>query len=268
MRGWTARWFGRAFHGALIEWVGDVDPEVDRQGPHEQGPLAAGALEDLAWEGHRIRGTPLRVQLAVAQRRGRVETAERSKPPSSSPGTAEPPVGVDGKRKFPGRLGAIATTPRSSLPAGGEDRGPGDKRRRQDDRCPDVGRATGCHTARTGRALDWPRLVQDPDRRLPLPRPGCLGLRQLGRRRQLRAGTRRPRARSRRDGRLAGSATTSVAGENADENALSRRGRHRPMARQPRAVSPSSPQLGDLGDPIPHTASFQNELAVVSASAA
>lgn len=79
MPGWLAGWFGRAFHGALVEWVADVDPEVDSQGPHEQGPEAQRALEDVLWQGHRIRCTPLRLQLAVAERRNRLEAAERIK---------------------------------------------------------------------------------------------------------------------------------------------------------------------------------------------
>ncbi len=53
MSGWIARWHGRAFQGALIEWLADVDPQIDSSGPHEQGPLAEGALEDLVWEGYR-----------------------------------------------------------------------------------------------------------------------------------------------------------------------------------------------------------------------
>jgi hypothetical protein len=79
MPGWIAQWFGRAFDGALIEWVADVDPAVDREGPHEQGPLAASALEAVVWEGHRIRCTPLDLQVAVAERRGRLEAVEAIK---------------------------------------------------------------------------------------------------------------------------------------------------------------------------------------------
>jgi hypothetical protein len=114
MPGWLARWFGRAFHGALIEWVAEVDPEVDRQGPHEQGPLAQGALEDVVWEGRRIRCTPLRLQLAVAERRGRVEAVETIKASSSSPGKAERP-----SRQPPsGRLDSGAALVRCALPGG------------------------------------------------------------------------------------------------------------------------------------------------------
>jgi len=77
MPGWIAAWFGRAFCGALIEWVAGVHPDVDRPGPHEQGPAAESGLEDVVWEGHRIRCTALRIQLAAAECRGRVEAARR-----------------------------------------------------------------------------------------------------------------------------------------------------------------------------------------------
>lgn len=74
MAGWIATYFGRAFCGALIDWVADVDPDVDREGPHEQGPLAEGALEDVGWQGHRILCAPMGLQLTVAERRGGVAT--------------------------------------------------------------------------------------------------------------------------------------------------------------------------------------------------
>ena len=67
------------FRGALIEWLADVDPQIDSSGPHEQGPLAEGALENVVWEGHTIRCTPLRLQLAVAERRGKLEDAQQIK---------------------------------------------------------------------------------------------------------------------------------------------------------------------------------------------
>ncbi len=79
MPGWIARWHGRAFHGALIEWLAHVDPQIDSSGPHDQGPLAERTLEDVVWEGYRIRCPPLRLQLAVAERRGKLENARRIK---------------------------------------------------------------------------------------------------------------------------------------------------------------------------------------------
>ena len=77
MPNWVATWFGRAFCGALIEWVADVHPEIERQPPHEQGPLAAGRLEDVVWQGHHIKCTPLDLQLAVATSRGREDVARK-----------------------------------------------------------------------------------------------------------------------------------------------------------------------------------------------
>jgi hypothetical protein len=67
--GWIAKWFGRAFHGALIEWVADVDPAVDQR-PNEQGPTAASRLEIVEWEGHTIWLTPIDIQLEVSDLRG------------------------------------------------------------------------------------------------------------------------------------------------------------------------------------------------------
>jgi hypothetical protein len=68
-RGWIAKRGGRAFYGALIEWVADVDPAVD-EGPHEQGPAAASRLETVQWEGHAIPVTAIDIQLEVSQVRG------------------------------------------------------------------------------------------------------------------------------------------------------------------------------------------------------
>lgn len=67
--GWIAKWFGRAFHGALIEWIADVDPAIDHK-PNEQGPNAASRLETVEWEGHTIPVTPIDIQLEVSELRG------------------------------------------------------------------------------------------------------------------------------------------------------------------------------------------------------
>lgn len=69
MPGWMAKQSGRAFYGALIEWVAEVDPAVDQK-PHEQGPAAASRLETVEWEGHTIRVTPIDLQLEVSELRG------------------------------------------------------------------------------------------------------------------------------------------------------------------------------------------------------
>jgi len=72
--GWVAEWTGRAFHGALFEWVANVDPAVDAE-PHEQGRAAASRLETVIWHGHPVRVPPLELQLATAIRRGLNERA-------------------------------------------------------------------------------------------------------------------------------------------------------------------------------------------------
>lgn len=74
---WIARWFGRGFLHARIEWIADVDPEIDvYAAPNEYGPRAAGRLETVRWEDHDIALTPLDVQLAVTEQRGLAARAE------------------------------------------------------------------------------------------------------------------------------------------------------------------------------------------------
>jgi hypothetical protein len=68
--GWIARWFGRAFNHARIEWVGDVEKSVDEQGPSDFGPTARDVLQTVGWRGYMIRVPPLEMQLAVCERRG------------------------------------------------------------------------------------------------------------------------------------------------------------------------------------------------------
>jgi hypothetical protein len=68
--GWIARWWGRAFLGARIEWVAEVAPSVDDPEPVDFGPTAASNLETVRWRGHELRVPPLELQLAVAERRG------------------------------------------------------------------------------------------------------------------------------------------------------------------------------------------------------
>ena len=59
---WSARWFGRAFPGALVEWVGGVDEH------HYWGAKAN--WETITWRGHRLRVPPLTVAPRSAPRRG------------------------------------------------------------------------------------------------------------------------------------------------------------------------------------------------------
>jgi hypothetical protein len=67
---WIARWFGRAFLGARVEWVGDVAPTVDAPHVTDFGPAAAASLEAIMWEGLQLRVPPLYLQLYSATRRG------------------------------------------------------------------------------------------------------------------------------------------------------------------------------------------------------
>jgi hypothetical protein len=79
--GWVARWWGRAFLGARIEWVAEVAPSVDEPDPVDFGPVAAASLERVRWREHDLLVPPLELQLAVAKRRGlkeRVEAINRS----------------------------------------------------------------------------------------------------------------------------------------------------------------------------------------------
>jgi hypothetical protein len=73
--GWVARWFGRAFEDARIEWVGEVEDWVDRPEPTEFGPIAAASLQSIKWRDHTIMVPPIELQLAVSTRRGMTERA-------------------------------------------------------------------------------------------------------------------------------------------------------------------------------------------------
>ena len=75
--GWIARWFGRAFADARIEWVGDVEKWVDDRGPSDFGPMARSRLQTVRWSGYTIRVPPLEIQLAVCERRGLKDRAKR-----------------------------------------------------------------------------------------------------------------------------------------------------------------------------------------------
>jgi len=76
MEHWVADWFGRAFHGALIEWVSDARPVAADNGL-ELSNDAASRLESVQWAGHTILLTPLDLQLTVAERRGQQDRAEK-----------------------------------------------------------------------------------------------------------------------------------------------------------------------------------------------
>jgi len=75
--GWIARWFGRAFADARIEWVGDVEKWVDDRGPSDFGPMARARLQTVRWSGYAIRVPPLEMQLEVCERRGLKDRAQK-----------------------------------------------------------------------------------------------------------------------------------------------------------------------------------------------
>ncbi len=56
MHRWVAKYAGRAFWHAIIEWLSEPLAEHDDvAAPHEQGPFIAGQLEEVQWRGHRVR---------------------------------------------------------------------------------------------------------------------------------------------------------------------------------------------------------------------
>jgi hypothetical protein len=63
-------WWGRAYCGARIEWIGDARPFVDVPDPSDFGPAAGRRLETVTFEDWRIRVPPLDLQRAVSARRG------------------------------------------------------------------------------------------------------------------------------------------------------------------------------------------------------
>jgi hypothetical protein len=67
---WVARWFMRAFFHARIEFVGEVLPVVDDDGPCDFGPMAASRLETIEWRGKLICVPPIDLMLEVTERRG------------------------------------------------------------------------------------------------------------------------------------------------------------------------------------------------------
>jgi len=77
VQGWAGARIGRAFHGAIVEWLSEPHAELDDPAaPNEQGPLVADLVETVEWRGHRIRVPPLWVQLHSYERRGMDERAQ------------------------------------------------------------------------------------------------------------------------------------------------------------------------------------------------
>jgi len=67
---WISEFWGRAFCGARIEWIGGPRPTVDTPLPTDFGPVAAARLEAVTWEDWTIHVPPLDLQRAVSLRRG------------------------------------------------------------------------------------------------------------------------------------------------------------------------------------------------------
>lgn len=71
MTGWVAAEHGRAFNGAVVEWIARPDPALDdRSAQREQGPLIASEIEVVRWRGHALRVPPLAASLRGRGRRG------------------------------------------------------------------------------------------------------------------------------------------------------------------------------------------------------
>ena len=75
MQNWVADVGGRAFHGALIEWLAGAHP-TGRRPPSEQEPETRAYLEVVSWRGRTVPIPRLEVQLAVAGRRGLTERSQ------------------------------------------------------------------------------------------------------------------------------------------------------------------------------------------------
>ena len=73
---WICRWWGRAWMGARVEWVGDVLPTVDQPHPADFGPTAMAQAVTVPWRGYEVPVPPLKLMLAVTERRGLVQRAE------------------------------------------------------------------------------------------------------------------------------------------------------------------------------------------------
>jgi hypothetical protein len=68
---WVATRIGRAFCGAIVEWIAEPRAELDDPSdPHEQGPFVADRVETIEWGGYALRIPPLSAQLATCERRG------------------------------------------------------------------------------------------------------------------------------------------------------------------------------------------------------
>jgi hypothetical protein len=67
---WFCRWWGRAWLGARVEWVGGVTAAADEPLPTDFGLVAAASLSRVRWNGLSVLVPPLELQRAVSERRG------------------------------------------------------------------------------------------------------------------------------------------------------------------------------------------------------
>jgi hypothetical protein len=73
VEGWFCKWWGRAWIGARVEWVGGVTEAADTPLPTDFGLVAAASLNRVHWNGLTILVPPLELQRAVSERRGLTE---------------------------------------------------------------------------------------------------------------------------------------------------------------------------------------------------
>jgi hypothetical protein len=74
---WISDYWGRAFCGARVEWIGSPRPSADKPLPSDFGPAAAARLETVTWEGWKIRVPSLALQRAVSVCRGLTDRVAR-----------------------------------------------------------------------------------------------------------------------------------------------------------------------------------------------
>jgi hypothetical protein len=67
---WFCRWWGRAWLGARVEWVGGVTSAADVPAPTDFGLVAAASLNRIRWRDLTILVPPLELQRDVSVRRG------------------------------------------------------------------------------------------------------------------------------------------------------------------------------------------------------
>lgn len=72
-KGWVTKDFGVLFFHVRIDIASDPQESLDDPEPADCGPYAKRNLEELVWNGHKIRVPPLELQLNVNRRRERFD---------------------------------------------------------------------------------------------------------------------------------------------------------------------------------------------------